>query len=358
MIAQVNTPRQRQRFLNACRGKLCCGATLPLALQLLGKAQPGRFFAGPTLALDIGGRTAWAAGHANPEELASFLNFCGCRAVILDEAECPPPVGWQKTCDHTIFGLAAGEQLPLPAQTEAQKALWDSLTFVEDPASGPVAENLFPDRPARRDDFYSELCTKRSRGKALVWTLEQGGNIVCTVGAYALCNGQAYMACGQTAEALRGQRVGGRLIVQMANALYLEQPALWQRDDGWEGFTWLSADDNTADTIAFLRWDQAGRPLAVVCNFSPVHRRGYRLGVPFRGRWTPVFNTDRAEFGGSDLGDRETLTTERVPCHGQEQSLVIDLPPMAVMVYRCTHRFPAGRKKVLPAGAISEPEVN
>ena len=131
MIAQVNTPRQRQRFLNACRGKLCCGATLPLALQLLGKAQPGRFFAGPTLALDIGGRTAWAAGHANPEELASFLNFCGCRAVILDEAECPPPVGWQKTCDHTIFGLAAGEQLPLPAQTEAQKALWDSLTFME-----------------------------------------------------------------------------------------------------------------------------------------------------------------------------------------------------------------------------------
>ena len=219
MIAQVNTPRQRQRFLNACRGKLCCGATLPLALQLLGKAQPGRFFAGPTLALDIGGRTAWAAGHANPEELASFLNFCGCRAVILDEAECPPPVGWQKTCDHTIFGLAAGEQLPLPAQTEAQKALWDSLTFVEDPASGPVAENLFPDRPARRDDFYSELCTKRSRGKALVCTLEQGGNIVCTVGAYALGNGQAYMACGQTAEALRGQRVGGRLIVQMANAL-------------------------------------------------------------------------------------------------------------------------------------------
>ena len=189
MIAQVNTPRQRQRFLNACRGKLCCGATLPLALQLLGKAQPGRFLAGPTRALDIGGRTAWAAGHANPEELASFLNFCGCHAVILDEAECPPPVGWQKTCDHTIFGLAAGEQLPLPAQTEAQKALWDSLTFVEDPASGPVAENLFPDRPARRDDFYSELCTKRSRGKALVWTLEQGGNIVCTVGAYALCNG-------------------------------------------------------------------------------------------------------------------------------------------------------------------------
>ena len=222
MIAQVTTARQRRRFENACRGKLFYDATLPLARQLLGKSQPGRFFAGPTLALDVGGNTAAAAGHANPDELASFLNFCGCKAVILDEAVCLPPMGWRKQCDLTIFGLAAGEQLPLPAQTEAQKALWDSLTRDEEPASGPVAEVLFPDRPARRDDFYSELCTKRSRGKARVWTLEQNRKIVCTVGVYALCNGQAYMACGQTEEALRGQKIGGRLIVEMANALAAE----------------------------------------------------------------------------------------------------------------------------------------
>ena len=222
MIAQIKKKTQKQRFYAACREKLCFDATLPLALQLLGKAQPGRFFAGPTLALDVGGNTAWAAGHANPEELASFLNFCGCKAVILDETECPPPTDWKKACDHTIFGLAAGEQLPLPAQTEAQKALWDSLTRDEEPASGPVAQVLFPDRPARREDFYSELCTKRSRGKARVWTLEQDGAIVCTVGAYAIANGQAYMACGQTAEALRGQKIGGRLIVEMANVLVAE----------------------------------------------------------------------------------------------------------------------------------------
>lgn len=222
MIAQVTTPRQRRRFENACRGKLCFDAMLPLALRLLGKAQPGRFFAGPTLALDVGGSTAWAAGHANPDELASFLNFCGCRAVILDDVVCPPPTGWTRARTQTIFGLAAGEQLPLPAQTAEQKAVWENLTFDSKPASGPVAEVLFPDRPTRRDDFYSELCTKRSRGKARVWTLEQKGAIVCTVGAYAIANGQAYMACGQTAEGLRGQRIGGRLIVQMANALSAE----------------------------------------------------------------------------------------------------------------------------------------
>ena len=91
MIAQIKTPRQKQRFLNACRGKLCLGATMPLAFALFGKSQPGRFFAGPTLALDVGGSTAWLAGHANPEELAGFLAFCGCEAVVLDEAECLRP---------------------------------------------------------------------------------------------------------------------------------------------------------------------------------------------------------------------------------------------------------------------------
>lgn len=67
MIRQATTPRAKLRFYNACRGKLCLGATMPLALELLGKSQPGRFFAGPTLALDIGGSTAWMAGHANPK---------------------------------------------------------------------------------------------------------------------------------------------------------------------------------------------------------------------------------------------------------------------------------------------------
>lgn len=219
MIAQVTTPRQKIRFLNACRGLLCLGATMPLALELFGKSQPGRFFAGPTLALDISGSTAWAAGHANPDELASFLAFCGCQAVILDAAVCPAPTGWKRAEMHSVFGLAAGKQLPLPP---ADAELWQSLTKNTAPAAGPVADMLFPDRPARRDDFYSELCTKRSRSLARVWTLEQGNNIVCTVGAYAMTNGQAYMACGETAEALRGRGIGGRLIVEMANALSAE----------------------------------------------------------------------------------------------------------------------------------------
>ena len=201
MIAQIKTPRQKQRFLNACRGKLCLGATMPLAFALFGKSQPGRFFAGPTLALDVGPakkRPGW---------------------LLLDEAECPPPTGWKRAKTHSVFGLTPGCQLPLP---EADAALWQSLAKNTEPAAGKAADLLFPDRPSKRDDFYSELCSKRSRGLARVWTLEREGNIICTVGAYALANGQAYMACGETVEALRGKGVGGRLIVEMANALAAE----------------------------------------------------------------------------------------------------------------------------------------
>ena len=219
MIAQVNTKERRARFANACRGKPVLGATLPLDLALFGKSQPWRFYAGPTLALELSGSTAWLAGHANPEELASFLAFCGCESVILDEAECLPPNGWQKAEMLTVFGLAPGRTLPLPA---ADEALWEQLTLDREPPAMAVARALYPADTARQEDFYSELCSKRTRGKALVWALQQGSEMVCTVGAYALADGQAYMACGQTARPLRGKGIGGRLIVRMANELAAE----------------------------------------------------------------------------------------------------------------------------------------
>ena len=210
MIAQISTKAHRARFLNASRGKWVLGATLPLDLALFSKSQPWRFYAGPTLALELSGSTAWAAGHANPEELASFLAFCGCESIILDENECPPPAGWCKAETLTVFGLAPGKALPLPA---ADETIWAGLTLDRKPSAMDVAQALYPADTAKQEDFYSELCTKRTRGKALVWALRQGSETICTVGAYALANRQAYMACGQTARPLRGKGIGGRLIV-------------------------------------------------------------------------------------------------------------------------------------------------
>ena len=96
MIAQVKDVKRRTRFANACRGLPVLDALLPLDCALFRKSQPWRFYAGPTLALELSGSTAWLAGHANPAELAGFLSFCGCESAILDEAVCPPPDGWRK----------------------------------------------------------------------------------------------------------------------------------------------------------------------------------------------------------------------------------------------------------------------
>lgn len=207
------------RFLNACRGKPVLGAVLPQALSVFGKSQRGRFYCAPSLALDVGGSTAWAAGGANPDELACFLQLCGCRYVRM-EAGAAAPAGWQYMEPLYIFGLGAGQRLPLPP---ADEKLLAGLSLDKTPSPAEVAAFMYAGRPQqRRDDFYSELCTYLAHGKARVWALRQDGQIVCTVGAYAMHAGQGYMACGQTAEPLRGHGAGGRLIVQLANELAAE----------------------------------------------------------------------------------------------------------------------------------------
>ena len=105
MIAQVKDAKRRTRFANACRGLPVLDALLPLDCTLFRKSQPWRFYAGPTLALELSGSTAWLAGHTNPAELAGFLSFCGCESVILDGTVCPPPDGWHKAEALTVFAL-------------------------------------------------------------------------------------------------------------------------------------------------------------------------------------------------------------------------------------------------------------
>ncbi len=129
-----------------------------------------------------------------------------------------------------------------------------------------------------------------------------------------------------------------------ANQFYLEQPALWQRDRDWGGFEWLEPDDAQGNTIAFLRRDKAGKPLVVVCNFSPNRRNGFRVGLPFAGTYELVFNTDWPQFGGNDMGDQAPLTSVPTPWHNQSQSMQIDLPPMSCVIYRCSRKAPAKKK--------------
>ena len=140
--------------------------------------------------------------------------------------------------------------------------------------------------------------------------------------------------------------------VKAINAFYLENAPLWDQDDSWQGFQWLCADDNNANTVAFLRWDRKGTPLIVLCNFSPEHRKGYRVGAPFAGSWAAAFNTDDASFGGEDRGDKAPIKTEKIPCHDQQQSFAVDLPPMSAVIYRCVRKSPV-RKAAPDKGEAS-----
>jgi len=72
-------------------------------------------------------------------------------------------------------------------------------------------------------------------------------------------------------------------------------------------------------------------PVLVVCNFTPVVRQRYRLGVPIAGRWREALNSDAVVYGGSGTGNLGGVETERVPAHGHAQSVVLTLPPLGIL---------------------------
>lgn len=125
-----------------------------------------------------------------------------------------------------------------------------------------------------------------------------------------------------------------------ANAFYLSHGELWEQDFSWEGFQWLCADDCQNNCVVFLRRDKKGEFLLVACNFSPIQRQNYRVGTPVPGRYERVFSSDDPAFGGAGRGDVEPISTEYSESHGHPASLLLDLPPMSAVIYRCARKFP------------------
>jgi 1,4-alpha-glucan branching enzyme len=128
---------------------------------------------------------------------------------------------------------------------------------------------------------------------------------------------------------------GLKQVVADLNRLYRDNPALHARDCEAEGFQWLVVDDDTQSVAAWLRRGAEGdRPVAVVCNFTPEPRSGYRLGLPEPGRWAEIFNSDAAVYGGSGMGNLGGVTASAAPAHGQPASAEIVLPPLSTIFFR------------------------
>jgi len=119
------------------------------------------------------------------------------------------------------------------------------------------------------------------------------------------------------------------------NRVYRQQPALHALDFSPAGFEWVDANDHEASTLAFLRRAGNGDTVLVVCNFTPVPRPDYAVGVPQAGYWRELLNSDARHYGGSGLGNLGGRHSEPQPVHGRPHRLVLTLPPLAVVVLRC-----------------------
>jgi 1,4-alpha-glucan branching enzyme len=129
---------------------------------------------------------------------------------------------------------------------------------------------------------------------------------------------------------------GMQRLVRDLNRCYLGEPSLHRLDGSPDGFRWIVGDDWSQSVIAFLRFAAGDdrSPVLVVCNFTPVPRHGYQIGVPVAGTWRELVNSDAAIYGGSDLGNGGQVATEPTRGHGYEQSLRLILPPLSTLLLK------------------------
>ena len=125
---------------------------------------------------------------------------------------------------------------------------------------------------------------------------------------------------------------GVQRLIRDLNALYTARPELHQRDSLSTGFRWVIGDDATNSVFAFLRvGNDESDPVLVVCNFTPVPRHLYGIGVPRPGYWRELLNTDAAIYGGSNLGNNGGVMAMPDQRHGEAQTLYLTLPPLATL---------------------------
>jgi 1,4-alpha-glucan branching enzyme len=125
---------------------------------------------------------------------------------------------------------------------------------------------------------------------------------------------------------------GLRRSVTDLNRLYRTLPALHRRDHDLSGFRWIVVDDEEQSVVAWLRYgDEGDPPVAVICNFTPVPRVGYRLGLPCAGAWREVFNSDAEAYGGSGMGNLGRVEAWANDSHGLPAAAEIVIPPLATV---------------------------
>ncbi len=133
----------------------------------------------------------------------------------------------------------------------------------------------------------------------------------------------------------RPEHAGLRDLVRDLNRLYRETPALHVKDCEGDGFQWIDGGDAENVTLSWIRRGNPGDPeVAVICNFTPVERSGFRIGLPQAGHWSEVLNTDAGIYGGGNRGNMGGVTATAHPSHGQPASAEVTLPSLSTIILR------------------------
>ena len=127
--------------------------------------------------------------------------------------------------------------------------------------------------------------------------------------------------------------------VRDLNRFYLDHNEFWQVDYSWEGFQWIVPDDNQQSVVIFLRKNAQGKQILVACNFNPVLRENYKIGVPVAGWYKEILSSDDVKYGGGGVHNK-TLRSKKGQMHGFEQTITLTLPPLSTIYFEVPEEKP------------------
>lgn len=123
--------------------------------------------------------------------------------------------------------------------------------------------------------------------------------------------------------------------VKELNNLYQTEPALYELDGNPDGFCWLNNSSANASLLSFIRrGKKAEDALVVICNFTPIEHKTYKLGVPSGGKWQEIFSSDNARYGGEGRNNKAAKQAKKEDCDGQEHYISVNVPPLSISVFK------------------------
>lgn len=139
---------------------------------------------------------------------------------------------------------------------------------------------------------------------------------------------------------------GLKTCIKDLNALYQSHPALYEKDDDYDGFEWVQLMKYEENVLTFLRkTEKPEETLLVVCNFAAVPHEHYQVGVPFYGKYKEIFNSDQAKYGGAGLVNPRAKASVMQECDERECSLKLRLPALGISVFSCTPETKKDKKR-------------